>query len=154
MKRLTLLLLCALTAACSATTKTWRPNGFSRPPGVPQDVFDHCANRMLGDTGRITSGAAEEGRFPSFDTSEQDCARAEYLRACFRAAHQAERSAGLRLRPNASGWGPDREDFLDEAVDRLCDDEGGGTPRVRGLVRVLNEHAEDAGQRCIPCSTH
>lgn len=149
MKRLALLVL---LSGCSSTPKTWRPNGFARPPGVPNEVFDRCANAMMSDTGRVMSGAAHEGGFQGLSLHEQDCIRAEYLRACLGEAYRLERAQGLKVRPNAVGWGADWQDFLDDAVDNYCDDQGGGTPGARGLVRVLNDSAEEAGRSCGACA--
>lgn len=150
MKRFALLLALS-TASCSSTPKTWRPNGFARVPGVPTDAFDQCANAMMSDTGRMFSGPAHAAGFGEMDLAEQDCVKAEYLRECLRSAHRTERANGIRLRPNAQTWEPDWQDFLDDAVDNFCDDQGGGTPRARGLVRVLSEQAEEAGENCVPC---
>ena len=85
---------------------------------------------------------------------EQDCVRAEYLRACLGEAYRLERSQGLKVRPNATGWGQDWGEFMDDAVEHNCDDQGGGTPGARGLVRVLDEKAEEAGRSCGACSAH
>ncbi|NVJ13163.1 hypothetical protein [Myxococcus sp. AM010] len=154
MKRFTLLLCSLVVVGCSSAPKTWRPHGFASPPGVPKDAWDICANSMLSDTGRIITGPAHEAGFPQMKPFEQDCVRAEYLRACLSEAYQLERAQGLRLRPNAVSWSADWKDVLDDAVDKYCDDEGGGTPGARGLVRVLNEKAEESGRRCVPCTTH
>ncbi|WIG97070.1 hypothetical protein [Myxococcus sp. SDU36] len=155
MKRFTLLLLCTLSAVgCSFAPKSWRLHGFASPPGVPSDAWDVCANSMLSDTGRIITGPAHEAGFQQMKPFEQDCMRAEYLRACLSDAYQLERAQGLRLRPNAVSWSADWRDVLDDAVDKYCDDEGGDTSGARGLVRVLNEKAEENGRRCVPCTTH
>lgn len=152
------LLVCLLgplaVVGCSSSPKLWRPHGFASPPGVPSDVWDVCANSMLSDTSRIITGPSHEAGFQSMKPFEQDCVRAEYLRSCLAEAYQMERAQGPRLRPNAVSWSADWKDTLDDAVDKYCDDEGGGTPGVRGLVRVLNEKAEGSGRRCVPCTVH
>lgn len=109
---------------------------------------------MLSDTGRVLSGTAHEGGFADMSLYEQDCVRAEYLRACLGEAYRLERAQGLRVRPNAQGWGPDWGDFMDDAVDHYCDDQGGGTPGARGLVRVLSDSAEESGRSCSGCAAH
>ena len=152
--RLILAAAAVCLAACTSSPKSWRPHGFAAPPGVPGDAWDVCANSMLSDTSRIITGPAHEGGFQQMSPTEKDCVRAEYLRACLAEAYQLERAQGFRLRPNATGWGPDWRDTLDDAVERYCDDEGGGTPGARGLVRVLNDRAEENGRRCVPCGVH
>jgi hypothetical protein len=143
-----------LLAGCSATPKPWRPTMFNRPPGVPEDVYEPCYERMRTATHRLDSGPAKEAGYFDWDQDERDCVQGEYLRTCFREAYNAESaSGGIRLRPGEFNWTNDWDDFMDEAVERLCSDDegGGGSPRARALVRILDDDARAAGGRCVPC---